>query len=271
MSMTRDAEILLVLDQRGEAGGVGRDHQRRISRWQRSMQVARLRTAPAAAVTRCMLTPRRLAEHAARVADAAAAVDGVADGDRVDDAGDRRRRSAGGRGRARAEVGVADLVTGDRDLDGDVCEAGMAAGDVDDDIADGLAGHLLGGVHGGEDGALGRLHVDDGAAAQAARELVADADHLRMARSSSTRAMKQHDLGGADVERGDAGRRAAAILVFFMPVLFRDPLIRRASLVVAILIRSRRRSCARRPCPVSRLDRRRRQTGPSADRAGADR
>src|SRR5262249_47439784 len=138
----------------------------------------------------------------AGIADAAAAVDGVADRDRVDEAAVVAAVVLVAVVEGAPQVGVADLVAGDVDVDADGLRGRMAAGDVHHDLADGLAGHLLGGVHGGEDGVLGRLHVDDGAALEAVGDLVADADHLRMALVADARDEAAH-LGGADIETGD--------------------------------------------------------------------
>src|SRR5262245_58943990 len=104
------------------------------------------------------------------------------------------------------QIAVADLVTGDVDLDADGLRGRVAAGDVDDDLTDGLAGHLLGRMHGGQDGALGRLHVDDGPALDLVGGLMTDADHLRAALVADAGDEAAH-LGCADVE---AGYQAAA-------------------------------------------------------------
>ena len=105
-----------------------------------------------------------------------------------------------------AQIAVADLVAGDRDLDADGLRGGMAAGDIDRDVAQRLAGHLLGGVDGGQDRGLGRLDVDDGPAAHAARELMADADDLRPSVLAAP-GDEAADLGGADIEGGRQIRR----------------------------------------------------------------
>ena len=66
-------------------------------------------------------------------------------------------------------------MAGDGNFHAHGLRGGMPAGDIHGDVAQRLARHLLGGVDGGEDRGFRRFHVDDGAAAQAPGELVADA------------------------------------------------------------------------------------------------
>ena len=86
---------------------------------------------------------------------------------------------------------------------------------------DGHPGHALGGVDGKPDRLLGPVEIDDDARFDAARFLVADADHLRpggcgraaAGRRSARLQPRDHaaDLARADVEHGDdagAARRA---------------------------------------------------------------
>src|SRR5215468_2370614 len=81
-----DAEVHLVLYEGGEAGGVGRDDQRldvEMAALDAGLQVAQR---PGGGGDEVHVDAEPLAIHAARIADAAAAVDGVADGNRMDEA-----------------------------------------------------------------------------------------------------------------------------------------------------------------------------------------
>ena len=100
-----------------------------------------------------------------------------------------------------------------------------AAGDVDDQRFDGDAGHALGGVDGEADRLLGGVEIGDDPRLDAARALMADAEHLdRMGAAAAAprpadRSWLQPrdqaaDLGRADVEDRDdravaAGRAAS--------------------------------------------------------------
>ena len=158
-----------------------------------------------------------LADHAARVGDAALAVERVADGQRMDDgaAGDDGVVAAGGEH-------AADILLGDRlagEIDGS--RAGLAGeaagGNVDDERLDGDAGHALGGVDGDADGLLGRVEIGDDARLDAARSLMADAEHFdgvgapteRLARFGRSEPRDEAaDLGRADVEDRNDRRTA---------------------------------------------------------------
>ena len=121
-----------------------------------------------------------LAEHAARVADPPVAVDGVTDGDGVDQfpflgqAARQHRRIENA-----AQVGVADFVPGDGNFVGDEARQRFAARKIDHHLADVFAGHLFGRLDGGPDRGLGIVQIDDGARAQSPGHLVADADDFQ--------------------------------------------------------------------------------------------
>ena len=91
------------------------------------------------------------------------------------------------------------------------------AGHVDDDAADLDAGHALGRVDGQAYGMLRRMKIDDRAALDAVRALMADAEHLAavgataqsLGRLHRRQARDQaHDLGSADVEHRENGALA---------------------------------------------------------------
>ena len=115
-----DAQLPLVLDQAGQGRGVGRHHLRR------DVQVAPRDTGgevaghAAGGGDHVHVDAQAVAEHAARIVDAAVAVDAVADRDGVDGLAVLLVVGglAGGLENA-PEVGVADLVSGDGYLAGD--------------------------------------------------------------------------------------------------------------------------------------------------------
>src|SRR5260370_32434044 len=104
-------------------------------------------------------------------------------------------------------VAVGDLAAVDVDLALDQARRVEAAGEIHHDLAQCLTGHLLGGVDGGEDGMARRVEIDDDAALDAARNLVADAGNLRPA-TVVAREEAAH-LGGADLKAADGSGRAA--------------------------------------------------------------
>ena len=84
-----------------------------------------------------------------------------------------------------------------------------AGGDVDDQRVDRDPRHALGRVDGKPDGLLGRVEIDDDAGLDAARALVAEAEHLDAVRAAAQRLAviarlqprdQAADLGRADVE-----------------------------------------------------------------------
>ena len=134
--------------------------------------------------------------------DAAAAVDGVADRDRVQHLAIRRQPGAAVDPQRLAQIGLGDHVPGDRHVDLHDLGGHMPADHVDDDFSDLLAGHLLGRGDGMADGLLRRLHVDHDTAAQAVADLMADADHPRPVVIVHAGDEADH-LGAADIQRGD--------------------------------------------------------------------
>src|SRR4029077_2551089 len=95
------------------------------------------------------------------------------------------------------------------DLSLDDARSGETARQVDDDALDLLAGHFLGGMDGAADGIPDCLEIDDRAAADAARDLVADTEDAGPRLDPRDKAAH---LGRADVERRDqaAARRHRA-------------------------------------------------------------
>ncbi len=74
------------------------------------MHSSRLRSGGASAVTTCMSTPSRSADHAARIGDAAVAVERIADRQRMDDRAPLADRMAAAGGEHAADVGVLDRL-----------------------------------------------------------------------------------------------------------------------------------------------------------------
>ena len=148
------------------------------SRWQLSIAYIRLRTTDISAVMTCMSMPKLLRQHAARIADAGHAVDGVADRQRVQ----HRAARAGGivaAGREHAgDVAFAD--TGARDIDRrrHQVAARPAGRHRDDHLLELKLGRALGEIDGLAERLLGRLKIDHRAAFDAAGERVAEADDI---------------------------------------------------------------------------------------------
>ena len=85
------------------------------------------------------------------------------------------------------DVGLRHGAAAERDLGVEQLRAEPAAGGVDDDAFDLDAGHALGGVDGEPDRVFGRVHVDDGAALDAARALMPDAENAAAMRAAAQR------------------------------------------------------------------------------------
>ena len=129
----------------------------------------------------CRSTPSVFAEHAARVADAAAAVDAEADRQRMEQLAVGLRVARLAEIEHLPHVGGADLAPAGVDRDRDLLGGRPAAADADENALDDAAGHALGRVHGGGHGSARAFDVDDGARAHALARLMADADHGRPA------------------------------------------------------------------------------------------
>src|SRR6185312_3151725 len=197
----RDAEVHLVLDEAGEPGGVGAHHQRIDVEMGAADDGAVVAHAAGRGGDEMHVDAEPLADHAARVADAAAAVDREADRDRVDDLAVIRVAHPVPEVEHRAGIVFVDLVPGDADLGLDDARGRETPGLVDHDPLDGLARHLFGGVDGVADRVAGGFEVDHHAAAHAARHLVADADDARPLGLDA--GDKAADFRGADVDRAD--------------------------------------------------------------------
>src|ERR671915_162304 len=126
------------------------------------------------------LNPQTLAEHAPRIAHAAAAVDGVADRNGVNNLTARimavQPFGLMALVQCTPQIGVPDLVPGDRNLD--PCRPGyrIAAGQIDQNLIHRVSGHPLCSVHRVQDRILGRLQIDDGAAPDAVAGMLTGAD-----------------------------------------------------------------------------------------------
>src|SRR5690349_23850493 len=97
-------------------------------------------------------------------------------------------------------LGIPDFAPADVDFGPQDARPGVTPGKATDDPLDGLPGHHLGCVDGGANRIPGRFEIDDGTAAHAARDLMADADDARLRLDPSDEAA---DLSRADIERCD--------------------------------------------------------------------
>ena len=106
------------------------------------------------------------------------------------------------------DVVVADRFVRDRDFRIVKLRRQSPAGHVDDDALDFDAGHAFGGVDGETYCCFGGVEIDDGAAFDAARTLMTDAEHFAAMRSAAQRfgsrrrqpGDEANDLRRADVE-----------------------------------------------------------------------
>jgi hypothetical protein len=76
------------------------------------------------------------------------------------------------------DIGLVDLMAGDRHVDVEVTGKRLARRKADQDLLDALARHVLGGFDRLADLGFGGLHVDHKTRPHAARNLMADADDL---------------------------------------------------------------------------------------------
>ena len=153
-----------------------------------------------------------LAHHALGVADAAGAVERKAGRQAVQD-GAARLGGAQAGGLAAPDGGrFRQTPPVERHAGVEIGRAEAAAGIGDDDALDLHAGHAFGGVDREPDGGFGLVHVDDDAALDAARPLMADAEdagamgasaqHVRGLGRDQLGDQADH-LGGADVEHAE--------------------------------------------------------------------
>ena len=119
-----------------------------------------------------------LPDHAERIGDAAVGIERIADRQRMDDRAAFADRMPVARREHAADVGLFHRLAGD----GDACRIGLAGeppgGEVDDEGIDRDAGAAFGGVDRKPDRLLGGVEIDDHARLDAARTLVAEAEHL---------------------------------------------------------------------------------------------
>ena len=156
-----------------------------------------------------------VAEHAERVANSPLAVEREAGRQRMQGRVLVRERLLRGGDQHPAQVGRVDLVAAEIDRGGIDVAAQATGGDVDDERVDRHAGHALRRIDGEPHRALHGIEIDDDAALDAARLLVADADDLDAmgapgeqlaALMRSELADHADDLRGADVEHRDGAR-----------------------------------------------------------------
>src|SRR5690554_4050602 len=131
--------------------------------------------------------PKPLAVHAARVADAAAAVDGVADRNRVNEL-----PALFGLSKYALElvtllkrppdVGVVHLMAIDCDLHPDEAGSGVAPREIHDDRFDRLPRHLFSSMYRGQDRAFRCFHIHHGAILDAAGQVLSHAQDLQAIR-----------------------------------------------------------------------------------------
>src|SRR5215471_8403341 len=126
------------------------------------------------------IDPEPLAEHAARITNAAAVIDRKPNRHRMDDLTVARLAQQVTGFQRPSHIGVGDLAPGDPDLGPDNAGCGKATREVCDNTCNRLARHFFRGVHGVQNGSPGRFEVDDGSAAQAARDLMANSKDPRL-------------------------------------------------------------------------------------------
>ena len=142
------------------------------------------------------------AEHAARIVNAAVAVDGVADGQAVNQVAVFRLFDLEIAFARTAKVGFGDFVPGDGDLDLLNLRIHLPAREIYENPVDTLSCQFLGGTDGCQDGVLSSIHIDNAAVADTRRCLLRDADYTDAAfgvRVGDETAC----LCAADIERGD--------------------------------------------------------------------
>src|SRR5215213_407217 len=205
-----DPHLGLVVDERRKAGGVRRrDHRldAEMAALDREHEVACRRGLGADDVE---IDGEALADHAARLDDVGLGVEGIAGRQRMQDGAAGTQGVAARRGKDALHVGRSDrMADADRALE--MLRAEPSAGQVDDHRLDLDLRHPLGGVDGLANRAFGGLEIDDGAAFQPERALVADAEDARQVGPPAQRVAVLHrqelgdeadDLARADVEHG---------------------------------------------------------------------
>ena len=197
----RHAEVDLVLDQAREAGGVGADDQRLDVEVRAPDRRAVIAHPGGCSGHHVHVDAEPLAIHAARVANAAALVDREPDRHRVNDLAVARLAQQIALIEHALQFDLADLAPGNADLGLDDARGREPARQIGHHLLDGFLGHFLGCVHRVDDRGSGRFEIDDRAVAQAARDLVSDADDLRLVGLDP--GDEAAHLGGADIERGD--------------------------------------------------------------------
>ncbi len=170
------------------------------------------------------------AEHGARIPHPPLAVHGPGDGAQVDGAAALQTERGQGLGDGAPQVGVGDRAGAQGNLGRNAMAGQLAAGGGDGNARDIDPGHGLGALDRLGDGLGGLVHVDDGAAAHAARLHVANAASAERALLAAD-AVGLHDeagdLGGAQVDGRDDRRAAQGRL---QPVAVVTPLAVRGGL-----------------------------------------
>src|SRR6185503_17092175 len=171
-----DAELALVLDEAGEARSIRADDDSRGLEMAAADAVGEIAHRRELRGNDVHVDGELLAEKAARVAQAASAIDREADRDRVNHGAVGHVFDAVALVEHTLHQHFADLAAIEREFRFHEARAGKAAGDVDHGLADRPARHLLGRVDAVEDRAARRFDIDDHTVADASRDLVADAD-----------------------------------------------------------------------------------------------
>ena len=183
-------------------------------RWLRSTASIRLRTVATSAVTMCMSTPKRCAEHAARLADAGGGIERIADRQRMQHGAAVAHRMAAGRRQHAGDLAVGDHAVGELDVGDEALAAEAAAGQRHHHGFKLHAGHALGDVDGLADHLLGLGQIDHGAGLHAARRGMGEAEHAHAVAAPAQHVLRRlrleprdhaDDLAGADIEGGDHG------------------------------------------------------------------
>src|SRR6185312_10630278 len=207
----------LVVDQRREARGIGRRHQRfdlEVAAIEHELDIAHRQRLGADYRD---VDGKLFADQTARVLDPLLSVERVADRQRMDDR--PLRPDAALIHCAKNPLNVSDLNLLRAEIDG--CREGLGAEaacrDVDHDRLDRQSSRTFGHANDGTDGLLGLVEIGDHAALDAARGAIAEADDLggvgpplEGLALGSRREARDHaaNLGRADIEHRDQRRLA---------------------------------------------------------------
>ena len=213
----RRAELGLVVDQRRQARGVRRRRHRldlQMAAFDDQHEVARRRRIARGDMK---VDAELGADHALGIAHVLGRVEPEGGRNRVQDRSSRLGVRASRSLEDPLHVLLADAFAVQRDVGAEAARGQAPARHIDDDAADLDARHALGRVNGQARGVLRRQEIDDLAALDAVRALMADAEHLASMGAPAQRLRRLHrrqagdqanDLRGADVEHRQNGALA---------------------------------------------------------------